>query len=213
MSVATYTKTGNKATTAAKLSKVVFDVSIENHELIKSAYISYLRNGRQNLAVTKTRGLIQGGGRKPWRQKGTGRARVGSSRSPIWRGGGIVFGPTGIENYSHKLPLAQKRQALRQALSFAVHDNKLIVIEDLVIKPVKSQTLFKLLQKIGATEQSLLVVASKSPELVRVSRNLAHIKLVQVQYLTVFDIMNANTIVCTAEALAHVESWLGGSSK
>jgi large subunit ribosomal protein L4 len=98
----------------------VFGVEIKNHELLKSAYVAYLANGRGNLAVTKTRGLVSGGGRKPWRQKGTGRARFGSSRNPIWRGGGIAFGPTGEENYSHKLPVAQKRQAIRQALSIAL---------------------------------------------------------------------------------------------
>src|SRR5690554_5322771 len=98
MSVATYTKSGTKATTPAKLDKSVFGVETNNHELLKLAYTAYLANGRDNLAVTKTRTQVNGGGRKPWRQKGTGRARTGSSRNPIWRGGGIVFGPTGEEN-------------------------------------------------------------------------------------------------------------------
>jgi len=93
MSVSTFTKSGAKATTPAKLDKAIFDVMPENHELLKLAYDAYLANGRENLAITKTRGLISGGGKKPWRQKGTGRARFGSSRNPIWRGGGIVFGP------------------------------------------------------------------------------------------------------------------------
>src|SRR5262245_30665646 len=103
MSVATYTKTGNKATTAAKLDKGVFAVEIKNHDLLKQAYLAYLANGRVNLAVVKKRGEVRGGGRKPWRQKGTGRARFGSSRNPIWRGGGITFGPTGNENYTINL--------------------------------------------------------------------------------------------------------------
>src|SRR5690606_7639392 len=103
--VATFTKTGSKATASAKLDKNIFEVPVENHELIKQAYVAYLANGRENLAVTKTRGLVSGGGRKPWRQKGTGRARFGSSRVPIWRGGGVTFGPTGEENYSKKMPL------------------------------------------------------------------------------------------------------------
>src|ERR1019366_10319418 len=115
MAVATYTKSGTKATTAAKLDKDVFGVEVKNHQLLKSAYEAYLANGRPNLAVTKTRGLVRGGGKKPWRQKGTGRARFGSSRNPIWRGGGIAFGPTGNENYTHKLPLNAKRLAIRQA--------------------------------------------------------------------------------------------------
>src|SRR3982750_983319 len=113
MSVATYTKTGTKATTPAKLDKTVFGVEPKNHELIKAAYDMYLANGRENLAVTKTRGLVRGGGKKPWKQKGTGRARFGSSRVPIWRGGGITFGPTGEENYSKQLNTKAKRLAIR----------------------------------------------------------------------------------------------------
>src|ERR1700756_2254078 len=103
MAVATYTKAGTKATNPAKLDKAVFGVEAKNHELLKAAYTAYLANGRANLATTKTRGLVRGGGRKPWRQKGTGRARFGSSRNPIWRGGGITFGPTGHENFSKQL--------------------------------------------------------------------------------------------------------------
>jgi large subunit ribosomal protein L4 len=95
MAVATYTKTGTKATTAAKLDKAVFGVTPTNFELLKRVYDAYLANGRANHATTKTRGEVRGGGKKPWKQKGTGNARVGSRRNPIWRGGGIVFGPTG----------------------------------------------------------------------------------------------------------------------
>src|SRR5580698_5725607 len=127
MAVATYTKTGTKATTPAKLDKAVFGVDAKNHELLKAAYVAYLANGRGNLAVTKTRGLVSGGGRKPWRQKGTGRARFGSSRNPIWRGGGIAFGPTGEENYSKQLNLKAKRLALRQALSLANTSGNIVV--------------------------------------------------------------------------------------
>src|SRR3954467_5725352 len=131
MAVSTYTKSGTKAATAAKLDKSVFEVMPENHDLLKLAYVAYLANGRENLAVTKTRGLVRGGGKKPWKQKGTGRARFGSSRVPIWRGGGITFGPTGQENYSKQLNTKAKRQAIRQALSLASIDNKLIVVEDI----------------------------------------------------------------------------------
>jgi large subunit ribosomal protein L4 len=103
MAVATYTKSGTKATTAVTLDKKIFSVEIKNHELLKQAYLAYLANGRINSAKTKKRGEIRGGGAKPWRQKGTGRARFGSSRNPIWTGGGVAFGPTGQENYSIKL--------------------------------------------------------------------------------------------------------------
>src|ERR1019366_3717091 len=104
-SAAAYTKSGSKSTTTAKLEKSVFDVMPANHDLLKIAYTEYLSNGRYNLAQTKTRGLVSGGGRKPHKQKGTGRARAGSIRGPIWRGGGVVFGPTGQENYTKKLPV------------------------------------------------------------------------------------------------------------
>ena len=113
--VPTYTKAGAKAATATKLDASVFAVMPKNHELLKLAYTAYLANGRDNLAVTKTRGLVSGGGKKPWRQKGTGRARFGSSRNPIWRGGGIAFGPTGEENYTKKVHVSTKRTAIRQA--------------------------------------------------------------------------------------------------
>ena len=133
-SVPTYTASGTKATTAAKLDAKVFGVTPESHELLKQAYDAYLANGRLNLAVTKTRGLVSGGGKKPWKQKGTGRARFGSSRVPIWRGGGITFGPTGEENYSKQLNTKAKRLAIRQALSLASTAGKISVIEDIVVK-------------------------------------------------------------------------------
>src|SRR3954471_3747538 len=145
MAVATFTKAGTKATTAAKLDKAVFGVEAKNHELLKQAYVTYQANGRENLAVVKTRGLVRGGGKKPWRQKGTGRARFGSSRNPIWRGGGIVFGPTGLENYTKKLPTATKRLATRQALSLASGSDKIVVIEKLTSKEGKTGEFAKLL--------------------------------------------------------------------
>src|ERR1700746_3352502 len=151
MAVATYTKSGTKATTAAKLDKAVFGVMPTNHVLLKEAYVAYLANGRDNLAVTKTRGLVSGGGKKPWRQKGTGRARVGSSRNPIWRGGGIAFGPTGNENYTKTISVKAKRLGIRQALSLCAEADKIAVIEDIKLKEAKSSELAKLLAKIDAS--------------------------------------------------------------
>src|SRR5580658_2933500 len=119
MNAPTYSASGVKASASTTLAKDIFAIDIKNHELVRAAYEAYLANGRANLAITKTRGLIRGGGRKPWRQKGTGRARFGSSRNPIWRGGGIVFGPTGEENYKRNLNVKAKRLAIRQSLSLA----------------------------------------------------------------------------------------------
>lgn len=213
MSIATYTKTGTKATTAAKLDSNVFAVVAKNHQLLKEAYHAYLANGRENLAVTKTRGLVRGGGRKPWKQKGTGRARFGSSRNPIWRGGGIAFGPTGLENYSKQINVKAKRLAIRQALSLAVEANNVIVMEDIVLKIGKTAELVQLFEKVGATRNILIVVDSKTPELIRASRNLANVKLVSATYVNTFDAMNADTIIFSQPALAIVSEWLGKETK
>ncbi len=213
MAIATYTKTGTKATTAAKLDKQVFGIIPENHDLLKLAYTTYLSNGRENLAVTKTRGLVSGGGKKPWKQKGTGRARFGSTRNPIWRGGGIAFGPTGEENYTKQLNLKSKRQAIRQALSLASESGKVSVIEALEIKTGKTSDLVKLLAKVSAVRNVLIVVDHKSPELTRASKNLTEVKVVAAKYLNVFDILNADSILFTSSALAPVSDWLGKETK
>lgn len=209
MSVATYTKSGTKATTNAKLDNTIFDVAVENHELIKQAYVAYLANGRENLAVTKTRGLVSGGGKKPWKQKGTGRARFGSSRVPIWRGGGITFGPTGEENYTKKLHTKAKRQAIRQALSLANQEGKISVVEAIVAKDGKTRELATLLSKVGATRRTLVVVDSKDNDIVRASTNLEQVILVTAKYLNVFDIVNAHHIVISQKALPIISEWLG----
>jgi large subunit ribosomal protein L4 len=211
MSVATYTKAGAKATTAAKLDKTVFEIKAENHELLKLVYTAYLANGRGNLAVTKTRGLVSGGGRKPWKQKGTGRARFGSTRNPIWRTGGIVFGPTGQENYTKSVNLKAKRLAIRQALTLAAEDGKLIVMEGLDVKSGKTADFVKLMTKVGATGRILVAVDHKSEELVKASRNLGDVKLVQATYLNVYDLLNADHVVLTEAALKAVSEWLGGT--
>src|SRR5688572_29362573 len=206
----TYTKSGTKAATAAKLNAAVFAVMPQNHELLKLAYDAYLANGRGNLAQTKTRGLVSGGGKKPWRQKGTGRARFGSTRNPIWRGGGIAFGPTGEENYTKKIAVGPKRQATRQALSLAAADGRIKVIESLESKG-KTADLVKLFEKLEASKGSVLLVADvKTDELVRASKNLRATKVVQASYLNVYDILNADTIVITQKSLEILNEWLGG---
>lgn len=211
MAIATFTKTGNKATTAAKLDKNVFGFVPENHELLKAAYVGYLANGRQSAAKSKTRGEISGGGRKPWKQKGTGRARFGSTRNPIWRGGGIVFGPTGAENYTHKLHTTAKRKAIRQALSVAADSGKVIVVEGFQPKGAKTAEAAKFFNKIGATGNLLFVVEDKTAEVVRSTSNLSNVKLVQAQYVNVYDAMNADQIVVTTKALDKISEWLGGA--
>ena len=209
--IQTFTKSGAKATTAVKLDKTVFDVVPENHELVKAAYVAYLANGRDNLAVTKTRGLIRGGGKKPWKQKGTGRARFGSSRNPIWRGGGIVFGPTGEENYTQKMNTTAKRTAIRQALSLAVKADKVVVIETFECKDGKTKQTVDLLAKIGVEKRALIVVSVKDDLVERATRNLPKVKAVQAKYLNVYDILNADKIIISQKSLPIITEWLGST--
>jgi large subunit ribosomal protein L4 len=212
MAVATYTKTGTKATTAAKLDKAVFGVTPTNFELLKRVYDAYLANGRANHATTKTRGEVRGGGKKPWKQKGTGNARVGSRRNPIWRGGGIVFGPTGEENYSKQINTKAKRLAIRQALSIAADESRIAVIEDIQAKNGKTAELVNLLQKLDANKRVLVVVENLSDELVRASKNLTDVKVLQASYVNVYDAMNADRIIVTSGSLNVITQWLGAAT-
>lgn len=211
-SVQTYTKSGAKATAAAKLDQSVFGVMPENHELLKLAYVAYLANGRENLAVVKTRGLVSGGGKKPWKQKGTGRARFGSSRNPIWRGGGIVFGPTGEENYTKKMHVGAKRKAIRQALSLAANEGRIKVVEDFAFDG-KVKTTADFLAKIDVKGAALLVTDAKDEKSARSTRNLERVAVVHAQYLNVYDILNSDVIVVSKPALELINEWLGSAEK
>ena len=206
----TFTSSGTKAATATKLDKTVFEVMPENHELLKLAYTAYLANGRENLAVTKTRGLVSGGGKKPWKQKGTGRARFGSSRNPIWRGGGIAFGPTGEENYTIKVNVSAKRQALRQALSLAASEDRIKVIESFDNANSKVSATVKFLQKIDAKGNVLMVLEHKDDTTDRAVNNLQNVKVATAGYLNVYDIMNADVLVISEKSLPIINEWLGG---
>lgn len=210
MALTTYTKSGAKASTPAKLDKAVFGVEVKNYQLLKDAYLAYLANGRTNNAVAKKRGQVSGGGRKPWRQKGTGSARFGSSRNPLWRGGGAAFGPTGQENYTRKLSAAAKRQALRQALSLAAKEDRIKVIEALGLSDGKTRSATKLLAKLDAKKNVLLVTAHKENTLDQALRNLSpSAKLTQANYLNVYDVLNADCLIFEKPALDHLKSWLG----
>lgn len=211
MSVPTFTKSGSKSTTSAKLDKSIFDSEVKSHALIKQAYVMYQANTRENLSKTLRRGEVRGGGKKPWKQKGTGRARFGSSRVPIWRGGGITFGPLGNQNYTKGMTKNAKQKAIRQALS--VNKDNVIVIDAIEAKDGRTAEVDKLLKKISATGNILLVVNDKTEEIVRATNNISDVKVVQAMYMNVYDIMNANTIVIDKKSLEIVENWLGESVK
>lgn len=209
MTVSTYSTSGIKSATSASLPKSVFAVEIKNHQLLKEAYLAYLANGRQNLAKSLSRGEVRGGGKKPWRQKGTGRARFGSSRNPIWRGGGVAFGPTGIENFGKKINLKAKRQALRQALTLAAQDNKISVIEKIEFNGLVKDTV-KLLKKIEANRNTLIVVDKIDESAMLATGNIESLKVVLARSLNVFDIMNAENILISKTSLGIIDKWLGG---
>ncbi|MCA9338754.1 50S ribosomal protein L4 [Candidatus Saccharibacteria bacterium] len=194
--------------TKTTLPKAVFAVDVPNHELLKLAYDSYLANARQASATTKQRGEVRGGGKKPWRQKGTGRARFGSIRNPIWRGGGIVFGPRGNENYKKRISTNAKRVALRQALTLASKADKIVIAEPKTAGKTKEIADFLKTQKIDV-RRVLLVVDEKTPELIRATQNMQSVTLVRATYLSVYHILNADKIIMSAGALKAVEKWLG----
>lgn len=197
----------------AALPKSVFEVDVPNHELLKLAYDAFLANSRQASATTKTRGEVRGGGKKPWKQKGTGRARFGSTRNPIWRHGGIVFGPRGNENYSKKLSKTSKHVALRQALTLANQDKKILVSDIKTTGKTTEVAKFLAAKKCSEKDRVLLVVDEKTPELMRATNNLANALLVRAQYLSVYYILNADKVVITPAAVKAVEAWLAKEAK
>ena len=198
----------------ATLNKDIFGLDVENHELVKLAYDAYLANSRSSHAKTLKRGEVRGGGKKPWRQKGTGRARFGSTRNPIWRHGGVAFGRTGEENFTKKLAKNSKRLAVRQALSMKNADKAVFVLDKEVKLTGKTKDAVKVLKDMKLDGKNVLAVAAeKTPEVLRSTNNLPNVKLVRATYLNVFDIMNADAIVFSEAALKATENWLIGEEK
>ncbi len=195
-----------------KLNKDVFGLSVDNHELVKLAYDVYLANSRSSHAKTLKRGEVRGGGKKPWKQKGTGRARFGSTRNPIWRHGGVAFGRTGEENFTKKISKSAKLQAVRQALSMQNQDKNIVVIDTFACPKGKVKETLAMFEKnkIDANQSILLVVSEKDELVHRATNNVANLKVVRPTYLNVFDILNADKIVITEKSLPIIENWLIG---
>lgn len=200
-----------KAPAKITLPSEVFEVEVTNHELLKLAYDSYLANSRTASATTKQRGEVRGGGKKPWKQKGTGRARFGSSRNPIWRGGGIVFGPRGNENYTKRLSTTSKRVALRQALTLSNKSNKIAVLDFKTTG--KTSEAVKFLADNKLERRVLMVVDEKTPELLRATNNLQNVLLVRANYLSVYHIINADKVVLSTKSVDIIKDWLVGGDK
>lgn len=198
----------------ATLNKDIFGLNVENHELVKLAYDAYLANSRSSHAKTLKRGEVRGGGKKPWRQKGTGRARFGSTRNPIWRHGGVAFGRTGNENFTKKLSRSSKQLAVRQALSMKNAAKAVVVLDKEVKLTGKTKDAVKVLKNLKLENKNVLaVVAEKTPEVLRSTNNLPNVKLVRATYLNVFDIMNADAVVFSEAALKATSEWLLGKEK
>lgn len=202
-----YSKAGVKKDAAIKLSPKVFAVE-PNHDLLGLAYNIYLGNGRSAGAKTKTRGEVRGGGKKPWKQKGTGRARAGSSRLPHWTGGGVAFGPTGNENYTRALPVKAKRASIRQALSLQAAEKRISVIEAFDGGAGKTAAVALLLSKLNLEGRLVLVVKDRTPIIDRATRNLPGLDVVTAQYLNIAIILNADHIIMTTAAQTAVTEWL-----
>ena len=197
----------------ATLDKNIFGLKVENHELIKLAYDAYLANSRSSHAKTLKRGEVRGGGKKPWKQKGTGRARFGSTRNPIWRHGGVAFGRTGEENFTKKISKTSKRVAICQALSIKNAEKVVLTLDAAVKFDGKTKTAEKVLKDMKLEGKNVLLVAEKTPEVMRSTNNLPNVKLVRATYLNVFDIMNADAIVFSEAALKETTNWLNGEEK
>ena len=195
----------------ADLNPEIFNLEVTNHELVKLAYDAYLANSRSSHAKTLKRGEVRGGGKKPWKQKGTGRARFGSTRNPIWRHGGVAGGRTGEENFTKKLSKNAKRTAVMQALSMKNTAKAIQVIDTLGIKDGKVKEVIKTLTDLKVTPKNVLIVVPEKDELtLRATNNIAFAKVVRPTFLNVFDIMNADTIVIVKDAIAPIDNWLIG---
>ncbi|SHM85849.1 large subunit ribosomal protein L4 [Caldanaerovirga acetigignens] len=186
-----------------ELSDSVFGVEVKP-EVMHQVVVNYLANQRVGTASTKTRGEVRGGGRKPWRQKGTGRARHGSIRSPLWRKGGIVFGPK-PRSYKYTLPKKLKRLALKSALSAKVRDNEIIVVDQLTMDIPKTKEMVKVLANLNATTKSLIVLATPDINVVKSARNIPGVTTTTANTLNVYDILNHEKVIMTMDAVKRVE--------
>lgn len=203
-----------ESTTATKLNKEIFNLEVTNHELLGRAYRAYLANSRTAQAVAKKRGEVRGGGRKPWQQKGTGRARIGSNRAPHWRGGGVTFGPTGDQNFTITIPKKAKQLAVRQALSIQNKDGLVKTFTTFDPKEGKTKEAIKFLEANKAAELKnvLVVLEQKNEKVLRSTANLTNTKFVSAKYLNVYDVLNADLILIANSALAALDEWLATST-
>ncbi|MCI9339009.1 MAG: 50S ribosomal protein L4 [Lachnospiraceae bacterium] len=200
-SVSVYNMEGKEVGTI-ELNDAVFGVKVNEH-LVHMAVVQQLANKRQGTQKAKTRSEVSGGGRKPWRQKGTGHARQGSTRSPQWTGGGIVFAPV-PRDYSFKMNKKEKRAALKSALTSKVQDNRLIVLDELKLDEIKTKKFVAVMNNLKV-EKGLVVIAENDQNVVLSARNLADIDTALANMINTYDVMKAKTVVLTKDAVAKIE--------
>lgn len=199
--VSVYNMEGNEVG-KMELNDAVFGVEINEH-LVHMAVVAQLANKRQGTQKAKTRSEVSGGGRKPWRQKGTGHARQGSTRAPQWTGGGIVFAPT-PRDYTITLNKKEKRAALKSALTSRVQENKFIVVDELKLDEIKTKKFQNVLNNLKVSK-ALVVVGDDSDNVVKSAKNIPTVKTAYVNTINVYDILKYNTVVVTKTAVANIE--------
>ena len=185
-----------------ELNDAVFGVEVNEH-LLHMAVVNQLANNRQGTQKAKTRSEVSGGGRKPWRQKGTGHARQGSTRAPQWTGGGVVFAPTPRE-YTFKMNKKEKRAALKSALTSRVEEKKFIVVDELVFNEIKTKNFANVLKNLDV-KKALVVLEAGNVNAEISAKNIADVKTTKVNTLNVFDVMKYNTVIATKAAVANIE--------
>ena len=184
------------------LNDAVFGVEVNEH-LVHMAVVSQLANNRQGTQKAKTRSEVSGGGRKPWRQKGTGHARQGSTRAPQWTGGGVVFAPV-PRDYSFKMNKKEKRAALKSVLTAKVQENKVVILDELKLDEVKTKAMVNVLNNVKA-EKAIVVLKENDEKVVLSARNIAGVQTSLVNTINVYDILKHNTLVMTKEAVQAIE--------
>ena len=184
------------------LNDAVFGVEVNEH-LVHMAVLQQLANNRQGTQKAKTRSEVRGGGRKPWRQKGTGHARQGSTRAPQWTGGGVVFAPV-PRDYAFKINKKEKRAALKSALTSRVQENKLIVVDELKLDEIKTKKFAQVLKNLNV-DKALVVINDNDQNIVMSAKNIPTVKVAQTNTINVFDILKYSTVVVTKAAVATIE--------
>ena len=192
-----------KKVSDVELSEAVFGIE-PNENIVHSALVNYLANQRQGTQSTKTRAEVSGGGRKPWRQKGTGRARQGSIRAPQWIKGGIALGPK-PRSYSYRINKKEKQLAIRSLLSAKVLDNELTVVDKLEVEEAKTKVMAKALTDLKVEGKALIILADRNDNVLRSSRNIEGVKTIELNTINVFDLLNCNKLVLPLDTVKKLE--------